>query len=804
MPQDKSKPEDKGKKPLIVNLVLADQCPEEEAPDLAVYRITPGGDVDKKLARVEKDRIEIPREWLKLGGFIALGPDVEDPQDLKPDNLQQFRLAQVWEEWSRDNMILVPRPWWEGWFSRRVCVSGGARWCRRWLLQTGDQLRLAESFVTPTLDLKQGQWNPTAAGSSELATKVSARQISIAGPRIGPMTTPRFDGQFSPVICRPLCHGVVEIYERVCCCRPWVVLDPRLERLVERLREDICRLIPCPPEPWPEGPWPPEPDPGPFPPGPDPGPFAAGIWPPEPDTFLGDRSSQRRIKRMASTFDPAAAALPSARLLQDYQAISAYASCDRAEADRYVMARPYLLHALCHCTTRKVGDATINPDGSFSLCYRRPITIHRLGTRCTTTYGFTVKQWQDNQWVYIYNGLGQGEFFDDDDTIILRSYDPRARTCQTNPPPVEGEGRPFVLLEDIGSTRSHNLISPVQTAPDGLNTALPANGGLVYPPGPGETAEGRLRNRPWSMTLPLRLYVHPEMKALGAEYYRFSVVAADGLGNPQSGAVPQPLTGGVTWSKYVWVGSQVQVHGEGLGPSSVIDPGGDVQAGLYRIPYWDSNHQWLYGQFHHRWNTLAHPNGQYLLSVEIFDAAGNRLRPTGAAGSGVDKNFHFLRWIDPVNTAQTPFAALQHVFWVDKQACYGDIEDLRLNGIASNQECQFLTGTPASTFSAGYRAFHLHGPPGETFMWYRRMWYHRGLNGPNRTIEFAGDNAPPTMAAGPRAESTPQTFASMLNSHVKCTFALNLRVRAKHTNGSRRISEYDRSDQAAFALEILP
>ncbi len=62
--------------------------------------------------------------------------------------------------------------------------------------------------------------------------------------------------------------------------------------------------------------------------------------------------------------------------------------------------------------------------------------------------------------------------------------------------------------------------------------------------------------------------------------------------------------------------------------------------------------------------------------------------------------------------------------------------------------------------------------------------------------------SPPTLAAGPPAESTPQTFASMLNSHTKCTFALNLRVRAKHTNGSRRIHEYDRYDQAAFALEI--
>ena len=38
--------------------------------------------------------------------------------------------------------------------------------------------------------------------------------------------------------------------------------------------------------------------------------------------------------------------------------------------------------------------------------------------------------------------------------------------------------------------------------------------------------------------------------------------------------------------------------------------------------------------------------------------------------------------------------------------------------------------------------------------------------------------------------------------HKKCSFALNIYVWAKHTNGSRRLSEYDASDQAAFALEL--
>jgi hypothetical protein len=190
------------------------------------------------------------------------------------------------------------------------------------------------------------------------------------------------------------------------------------------------------------------------------------------------------------------------------------------------------------------------------------------------------------------------------------------------------------------------------------------------------------------------------------------------------------------------------------------------------------------------------------VSVEVFDAAGNRLRPTGATGAGLDRNFDFLRWVDPVNTTAVPYARLNHVFWSDKQPVYGDIEDLRKNGVANTEECQFMEGSARSTFSAGFRAFHNNGPAGETFMYYYHLWYHRGLNGPNVNIETGGQNAPATRALGPAAVSTPQTFGAMLGEHTKCTFAVNLRVYAKHWNGGDRIDAYDREDQAAFALEI--
>ena len=124
MPKKETKSRDGEQKSLVVSLMLDCWESHEEAPELAIYRITPGGDVDRKLGKVEKDKIQIRRDWLKLSGYIALGPDVEDPQSLKADSLQQFRLQQVWAEWAERKEVLVPRPLWEGWLSRRVCVLG--------------------------------------------------------------------------------------------------------------------------------------------------------------------------------------------------------------------------------------------------------------------------------------------------------------------------------------------------------------------------------------------------------------------------------------------------------------------------------------------------------------------------------------------------------------------------------------------------------------------------------------------------------------------------------------------------------
>jgi hypothetical protein len=585
---------------------------------------------------------------------------------------------------------------------------------------------------------------------------------------------------------------VVEIYERDCCCRPWLTID--LAELLRRLREfvdgpghvgpgdpvehaDVARLNPG---------------------------VIRGFNPqPDPPGETFNRVSLRAAKQRAA-FD-APQMLPDDRAKMKLD-ISALESLPRVDAIKYIEARPYLWPWWCSCSSRKVGEAVLRPDGTFQFCYRK-FPFFRLG--CTTTYAYKVKQWQNNQWVVIYDGIARHHYYFADQFADLSTF--LGLACGQNDPGYSSD-RPFVLLQDVGSTRSYLLNSHyqgqaagndlTQIADDAL-AAPPDNGGLANPS--NGSGSGLLVNQPWGADLWFRLYFDEGLKALGAVYYRISVVKAQANGHAVAG-LPTILTNSIAWQKFVHVGGHVEIQGETLGPNPV-----GSEAGLYKIPF-DSDAQWLDGQYHQVWDTTARDgannplfDGLHLVSIEIFDVHGHRMAPSA-------NGFDFLRLMSasgPGSTAKVGFAKLQHLFWIDNRPVYADIEDLRLDGHPSGDECQFMSGGATSRFSACFRAFHAtrnSALPPETFMWYYTIWYHRGLNGPNATIETSGVNAPASLLGGSPAASIPQTFSSMLGTSThgaKCTFALNLWAYAKHTNGSRRLSEYDRSDQAAFALEIL-
>jgi hypothetical protein len=194
-----------------------------------------------------------------------------------------------------------------------------------------------------------------------------------------------------------------------------------------------------------------------------------------------------------------------------------------------------------------------------------------------------------------------------------------------------------------------------------------------------------------------------------------------------------------------------------------------------------------------------------MLILEVFDAAGARIKPNGAAGPGAGKPFEFRRWSSDTVTANVPFADCAHLFWIDNLKVFGDIEDLRQNGVRNSDECQFMSGTPNDQFSIGYRAYHVNGISNtDSFMYWHTITWQRGLNG--ATGNLAPEVSPTTDAGegGAAAQSGSASFGTMLGINKRCSFSVTLSVYAKHWNGGTRISAYDYYETASFALDQGP
>ena len=546
--------------------------PNEKPPAAALYRIDPKGGPPEKLARIDDGRLGVEPERLK-GINVAVGPDVEDPKTLDYQTLLRFRGDQVIDDW-RQRGLLIPADRWRLFLHEIVCVSGHVRKCRPWwydlIVRDAATAVLTRRSASGKLGL-QARALPTAVGD-----------LSAANIRL-------------PWYCLPLCDGIVEVYERDCCCS-YIVWDD----LVCRLRE-ILERIPV------EIDWP-------VPPIPNPGPLA-----------------QRQVRRFKSGATPdLTQTVVSERVLRDYQALL---RTPRSEVDAFVQARPYLTSYICSCAMRKVGEAFVRPGGDFDFCYWRPIRIHSVLQYCYTTYAYRVKQLINGVWTVVYDGVAGHDYFAQGENADLRTTHPDARPCGDGPPPPdEGDGTAFVMLEHVTGAGTHHFNFPAQ---NGLSqvAALDADDGLYDFAGQPDC--------PWAKGLGLRLWVSPSLEGTVA-FYRFKAVPVNNFGV----AVGTPLTleQPVAWQRYVTVAGNVVTTSTGLA-AVPADVGGEV--GLFRVPYWSNGMDWLSGQYHQTWDTTAFANDKYLLIFELFGPGGARIKPNGAPGPGAGRPFQFRRWTAP-------------------------------------------------------------------------------------------------------------------------------------------------------------
>ena len=770
---------------LTINLELIDLEQGQEAPKIAAYALDRSGRILRKLASASDGKITLDaalRQERKLR--IGFGPDVEDLKEVRRSSLVLFGVSDAFPRWDTNPNVSIAPGIYRDWFPLRNCVSGRVRRCWPFYFR----------LPWPIGDFPRVPFPPLRSR------------------------------------CAPICDGVVEIHERTCCCPRISILD--ISELLRKLREVVLIPIPIPdPDPGPLGPSGPMPGPDPAPftglagivgfdPQPDPpaARFAGLLNPgsikgfnpqPDPPRTISEVALQKRALSQGMT-------LQSGQLRQQITADIATLESLRGQpleqVQRFIDVRPYLWHWFCHCTSRKVGETTLHADGGFSFCWRLfPIFALR---NCSKRYFYKVRQRINGVWVYIYDGAARHEYFERADFADLEAY--RGRSCTTPDDDYEHD-KPFVLLEGIGSTPSSELISrwggmtaggaDLTQISDDAVSAPPANGGLVYPPDPGDPDTNVLKNCPWGGDLYLRLHFSPDMEnaPVNAEFYRVTFREADSNGQPIAGPLLE-FSEELSWTRYAMVNGQTEIQPETLGPfpTNIGEP---QPANLYKIPY-ANDHDWTTDVIHHAVFRTGTRNARFLVYVEVFDSGGTRLTP--AANS-----FDFLRrmkFTGPDSLATVGFNKLANYFWIDNKHCEGDIVDIRKNGVPSVDECQFKTGTADSTISIGYRAFHetansaVANP--HTFMWTHGLTWTRGLNGPQGSFAPAnnqpGLNQPATLFAG-IAESGTRTFADLLGTNTvgaKCTFSVYLRAYAKHTNGSSRIDTYDDDEIASFALEI--
>ncbi|QMW24135.1 hypothetical protein [Sandaracinobacteroides saxicola] len=751
-----------------VSLVGAE--PNEATPDLALFRLVEGK-APERVAKVDGGTLTLDPARLK-GATLAIGPD-SDPASLDLASLSRFRADQVLADWTRDGLRL-PRERWFPFLTETICVSGHVRKCRPW-------------YLTPA-------YQRAAPRPAKIGVQLRAEL-----PRLADLSESAI---ILPWRCLPLCDGIVEIYEKHCCCTTFVWQD-----LVDRLR-DILKDIPILIR-WPV---PPIPDPGPLARIPGVGPIATlpGVGPLTRVTGLANSilpMRQRPTAPMLAKAQPLERTIPSERVYADYQALL---KTPPAEVEAFITKRPYLASYICRCTQRKVGEVAIQPGGEFDFCYRRPLRLTLIRERCFTNFAYRVRQQVGGVWITVYDGLAGNDWFSAGESAELRTSHPAAKPCGDGPtPPDSGDGTPFVMLEHVTGAGTHHFNFPAQTGLSNM-AALDANDGLIDFAG--------VPDAPWASGLGLRLWVSPTLEGIVA-FYRMKVVAVNGAGDPVG--TERTLDAPVSWARYVTIGGVVQTIPDALAanPSTV---GGET--GLFRVPYWSGGMDWLSGQYHQVWNTTDFADGKYMLVVELFGPGGARIKPNGApAGDpGTARPFQFRRWTSQTVTANVPFGDCGHVFWINNRPVNGDIVDLRRNGTPSTDECQFMSGPGTTTVSVGFRAFHYDGvttgggaTDTNSFMAGYSLTWQRGLNGPSGGIEngTADQGETPLMSPPvlPPEESNTLDFATLLGAfppthaaHTRCTFSVHLHVNAKHHNGGGFIDAYDYNETASFALELTP
>lgn len=742
-----------------LQLELSEGDPADNLPGVSIFVLDSN---DKVLCKTDAEngaQIKLPAKALNASERVLvtrLTDELDADALATAQSLSRSYLARVD---NTTNQLQLSRRRWEQWLPLfQICVDGNVRKCWSWPV------------------IRQAQLDRRRIFSNNISVNLARTNLfDSENTALEPSATS--DLTLFPLYrCRPVCEGIVEVYERICCTR--IFIDPPF-------LEEICEILKGRLREIPDFPIPPP---------------VLSRTAKIPDIPFAARKLFNK-----GAIDPV-----NANAAADLNAIS---SLSFEQAQEYVQARPYLLHLIHSCGEPvRRGASAIGISGEFSICYTAsPYFIVRPNTICRREVAYRVSQLTSSGLRVIYDGVASGNWFDPDDSVTLDSYDPLAIACDP-PTTVPGPDGAYVALAQIGSTDSVELESPDQSSAFSVaGPPLPANAGLAFPDSDFSAAKGQKKNLNWGGVLPILLDFSKGMEATVAEYYRISIVRANSAGAPIE-STRQYLDDAVTWfyNDPVLVGTDLTVEKRSLPLTSTTDPT------FHKIPYdklIPSDAEYRPNQYHGFVDTTDFNGGvgRHLLTVEIYDASFNRVIPNAAFGvtGDVAEAFSYETWNDPLFTTSVPFGALTHLFWWDNRPLVTVIEDLRKNGSASTEECQFLqkeSGDSDASFSSGFRAYHPQHDSDIDFMFSWQLKWKRGLGGAQDTldsgIQSEGFGTDPKVSAF-------ELFSVMLNqglaageSNSKCTFSLLLSAGAKTWNGSSYLYPNSVRDVASFALDI--
>jgi hypothetical protein len=395
--------------------IVLDGLPQGgERPRLAVHALDDTGQVIRSVPVEDDGSFTVDEALLsERAARIIIGP-----ADAKSDERRKFFSlpdTQFREMIRIDPVLAIAGQIWQQWHLLRRCVGGRVRRCFPFLHVIDDILVTRNLAILP-----------------EVRKLVDFRPLT----------------RYPFLRCSPICFGTVEVYRRICCCHPPIIINP------DAFPIEVNPDFPFPPE-GPSGPIGPRP-------GPDPAPLEL-----QQLVLTGGAIDEGKIARL------------QARALSKHQSVDLRRD--------FVLRYPFWW---CHCgPPEKVGQGFVQDGGSFSVCWKEPLTIFL--PHCREEFAYVVKQPIGGVLATIYNGLAANQWFSASDQPTLTSYDQRAIGCRD--PDVPGEGA-FVVLEEVGTTPSHLLATPSQTSFQSV--AAPAyNSGLLNPAVNPADAIGQLLNR---------------------------------------------------------------------------------------------------------------------------------------------------------------------------------------------------------------------------------------------------------------------------------------------------------------------